>query len=162
MIAKAKRSRGITHWLIVESPGNWEADRKRGFTSLGVSERFRRAASSMRKGDILISYVSKAGAFADLRRVESDAPKQASDSGGYDRLFPLEVKTSSVIALERGQWISVKELLEDLEFTRGKPNWSWVFRTSIKLLDEADGKRLAAEVRKAARGVKRGNRESQS
>lgn len=150
MVKKAVPGSAPSYWLIVEAPKNWEADQKRGFSSLGVSDHFRSTAASMKKGDVLISYVSKAGAFADARTVESDDLAKGDESRGYDRSFPWEVKTSSLVALDREHWIGVKELLEKLKLTRGKPNWSWVFRTSIKRIEAVDGKLLVTLIRRAA------------
>jgi len=138
--------------MIVESPQNWESDRQVRFSGLGVSERFQRAASSMRMGDILITYVAKGGGFADVRSVESDTLERASDASRYDREFEFRLPTRPVVTLNRHQWIPVKGLLDGLEMTRGKKNWSWVFRTSVKALSEVDGKRLVSEIRRAAKG----------
>ena len=142
---------GSRYWMIVESPANWEADREREFRSLGVSKKFQRSASSIRKGDLLISYVSKVGGFADVREVESDELENADGSSHYDREFEFQLKTRSVVALERDHFVSVKPLLDDLLMTRGKANWSWVFRTSLKALEAADGRRLVSEIRKSAK-----------
>jgi hypothetical protein len=151
MVKKSTEESAPSYWLIVESPTNWEADRKRGFASLGVSDYFRSTAASLKKGDVLIAYVSKAGAFADVRTVESDELTRGNQQSGYDRSFPWEVRTSSLLALDREHWIGVRGLLETLQLTRGKQNWSWVFRTSIRRMDAADGKLLVIQIRRAAR-----------
>ena len=85
-----------------------------------------------------------------VRWVISDEVERADDVTEYDRHFPFQIRTRSIEALPRERWVDVKTLLEELEVTRGKKNWGWMFRQSIRELKPADGRRVVAEIRRAA------------
>jgi predicted RNA-binding protein len=137
----------ITYWLIVETPENWNADKNRSFSSLGISDRFKVAAQRMKPGDLVISYVSRAQAFADVRKVESSKPKRATRELGYDRPFQWEIGTAPLITLTRENWVGIHPLVEELELTRGKKRWGPIFLTAVRTLKSSDGSRLVSELR---------------
>lgn len=140
---------GPAFWLIVESRRNWEVDRSKAFRSFAVPARYRSAAHAMKPGDLIITYVSKASAFADVRRVRSSAPRQHASIGEYDRPFVWEIDTELVIALEPHSWVRAGLVVDELKLTRGK-NWGPIFLTSLKRLDPADGSLLVSELDRVA------------
>ena len=136
------------YYLIVERPENWEADRQNGFVSFGLKERNLRTAERLSTGDFLITYISGGvSCFSDARVVIGDKVAQALNVQHYDDMFPLIIKTAPDIVLSRENWVPVKSLLSKLEFSKGVENWRQLFRASIRVLNEKDGRILHEVIR---------------
>jgi len=138
------------HWLIVESPENWEVDRVNEFTSFGVHDRYRKAIGQMKLGDLLVTYVTKSSAFADIREIASAGARPMSDGSAYDRKFDLEVETRPLAILSPRFWVRASFLHDDLEITRGKRSPGLVFMTSVRRLPDGDGARIVKAIEHAA------------
>ena len=137
------------YWLIVESPQNWEVDRGNDFGSFGVHERYKKAIGEMSTGDLLVTYVTKVSAFADVREIASVGAKPISGDGAYDRKFDLEVATRPLTVLSPDSWVRASSLHDQLEITRGKRRPGLVFMTSVRRLPDEDGARIVEAIERA-------------
>lgn len=138
------------YWLLVERLENWEADSRDGFSKFGISDMRLALANQIRKGDLLIFYVSSGiSSFADVRRATANGARKLSVGGKYDTAFPWALSTEPVLTLERAQWVPIKGLLSSLALTRGKTNWTHMFRTSLRRMDPDDGSVIMAAMREA-------------
>ena len=105
----------------------------------------------MRPGDLLVTYVSKAAAFSDLREALSSAPKRADRDLGYDRELEWLIETKPLVALERDQWVDLHVLVDQLRFTSGKRNLGLLFLTSLRQISSEDGEIIVSAIRTAGR-----------
>jgi hypothetical protein len=150
MVVPSADSGSPRYWLIVERPANWQVDKARGFCSFAVTDRYRTAVHEMKSGDIIVTYVSRMSAFADVRRVCTSRPRQITgEERGYDRQLDWEIDTELVVALEPGHWLRVGLLVDELGLTRGK-NWGPIFLTSLRRLDNSDGSYIAGQIQRRA------------
>lgn len=139
------------YWMIVERLENWEADASDGFRRFGIPERSLKSARRMRKGDLLICYVSSGiSAFSDLREIVEDAPKPSRRDDRYDTAFPYHVATAPRLILPRPLWVRVHDIIEDVGFLGGRGDWRQLMRLSIRELSEHDGGVISGRLRRAA------------
>ncbi len=133
----------MQYWIIVERLENWKADKKDNFTKFGLKNRNRQVASSIEKGDILISYISsRISSFADIREATASGVAHLKSEDDYDTAFELYVATSPKLVLDRPKWLPVKEIVTSLELTMERKEWASLFRTSLRKLSEKDGRFL--------------------
>lgn len=124
------------NWLLVERYNNWKVDQSNAFSFLGISLKKVNTVNRMKKGDILITYVSGIKAFADIRKIESTDLIKLKIQYDYDEPFSLAIKTSPITILNENDWLSVYDALEKLSFTKGKKRWSNYFYHQLKLIKD--------------------------
>lgn len=138
-------------WLVVERKENWDNDQQRGFALMGFPEKYQRRVASFREGDLLFIYVASGhSCIADVRAVVEVEPKKQW-SLEWDDIFPVRVKTRSVVALKEGRWVNIRPLIDRLEISRGRGDWRQCFRHALRRLSAADAQVLLAECKNAAR-----------
>lgn len=137
-------------WLIVERLENWEVDKANNFSFFGLSERYRKTASEIKKDDLVFCYVSSGiSAFSDIRLV-SDATLRQLKTQSYNSAFANCFATAPVLVLARDKWIPIKDVEEELDLTRGQANWRSKLQTSIRRLSPHDATLLRGKLEEAA------------
>lgn len=132
-------SLGRSHWLLVERLENWLLDEKRLFTEFGLPDRKMRMGSEIKKGDLLIFYVSDGiSSLADIREAQLDGIAKLPFGGDYDTPYPWRVRTSPFLTLPRTRWVPFKPLLGSLTFTREHTDWRQIMRNSLRRLADVD------------------------
>jgi predicted RNA-binding protein len=141
----------VTYWIVVGSPENYEIARERGFDMFGFKSTRRRESAEMKPGDKLVFYltgVMKFGGVADVTSevYEDHTPVFKSEKKpGED--YPFRVKTKADRALDRDQWVDVKEMAPRLEFTsRRGDHWRLAFQGNLHQISEVDYKLISDEV----------------
>jgi hypothetical protein len=141
-------------WLIIERLENWKVDKTNGFSFFGLSSRHHKFASEIRKDDVLYCYVSsRISAFTDSRVVQDaqiKTTRRATYRDFYDQTFAFYFVTAPLLVLPREKWVPIKELISDLDLTRGRAAWSALFQTSIRKLSTHDAAVLKSRLEKAA------------
>jgi hypothetical protein len=142
-----KQSGMQQHWLIIERPENWEADYRNGFSSFGLPHRYKNVASEIKDRDKVYCYVSRIGAFADIRVVLDAGIKQMKEDSFHDiysRNFAYYFTTTPLIVLPRDKWLPLSRLTSRLELTRDRTASSIraVFQRSIRKLSRVDAELL--------------------
>lgn len=133
------RRRAVAYWLLVERLENWEVDKREGFRRFGLPESKEVMARQIRKGDLLIAYVSSGiSSFADIRKAMADEPRKLGFGGDYDTAFPLAISTAPHLTLSRSNWVPIHSLTGRLSFTAGKGDWRQIMRTALRPLADAD------------------------
>jgi hypothetical protein len=141
----AQGSNAITYYLAVESYGNWEFDRKNGFSFLGISNRYSNLSSRVKKGDIVFMYVRRPrSSFADARRVIADGNYHERRACDYDVPLSTAIKTQPMLTLPVEKWVTYKAMAPKLSFI-GNPPRNSAMRQSFRKLESAD----AASILKA-------------
>ena len=139
-------------WMAVERLENWEADRATDFTMFGIPDRTRKRAQKIRKGDLIVAYVSSAiSCFADIRRITTPTIQKLGFVGGYDDVFPFCIRTESILVLDREAWVPIQGMLNDLSLTKGKTDWRQTVRNSFRILSEHDAERIIQAMKRSAR-----------
>jgi len=139
-----------TAWLVVERKENWDNDQQRGFALMGFPEKYQRRVATFKEGDLLFIYVASGhSCIADVRAVVEVEPRKQW-SLEWDDIFPVRVKTRSVVALQEGHWVNIRPLIDRLEISRGRGDWRQCFRHALRRLSAADAQVLLAECRNAA------------
>jgi len=129
----------MAHWLLVERKENWEIDRNEGFTRFGVSHSKLTLASQIKKGDLLIFYISSGiSKLSDIREAIESGTKKLSLGGNYDTAFSMQIFTRPYLTLPREKWVSVEPLVKQLSFINKRGEWGYTFRNSLRQLNEAD------------------------
>ena len=151
MKAPSKISGPRRWYLCIESAENWRADLQTNFTFLGVAARYEhRLRRDLKPGDRLITYITKAYAFADVREVTEGLTRLRCDTG-YAEGYPFKIGTRRIIANDPSTWVDVKQHLEALDLTRGRGRW-WrmVVRQTFRALSSEDGAYIQAQIEAAA------------
>src|SRR5919107_383636 len=82
-----------THWLLVSSPENFEASRRRGFDVAGMKSRHRKKAETVRPGDTVLFYLTGLKALGGLAAVTGtfyeDTEERIWDSKKPDEEYPF-------------------------------------------------------------------------
>jgi hypothetical protein len=135
---------------MVERLDNWLVDKHEGFRRFGIPAKKASLAKQVARGDKLIFYISSGmSQFSDIREATADGVTNLGAGGAYDTGYPLSLSTKPIITLEQDRWVPLKDLAEDLSITRGKKDFRFVVRASIRRLSEDDGSRIVSAVRKA-------------
>lgn len=144
----------MAHWLLVERLENWEVDRREGFLRFGLPENKRVLAGQIKKGDILIFYISSGiSKFADVREATADGTTKLAYGGDYDTGYPLSISTLPRLSLNRDKWVSLHGLVSQLTLTSGKRDWRQIMRTSLRRLDESDANIIIEAMKRASKGI---------
>ncbi len=137
-------------WIIIERFENWEVDEANKFSFFGLSNRYRNVASEIAAKDVIFSYVSSGrSAFADMRIVR-EAGLKTLKIQSYDSPFAFYFSTAPLLVLPRQRWLSIKEVVADLDLTRGRADYRPLFQTSIRKITEHDAKLLKRKLEQAA------------
>src|SRR5688572_16056410 len=122
------------YWMVVTSPDNFEATRKRRFTVQGVKSRHRAKAALMAPGDRICWYVTGVKGFVATATVrsamfESAEPIWRSDGKNPD-IYPWRVKIARDRVRPIAQAAPAEDLVPRLAFTRKWPraNWTLAFQ----------------------------------
>jgi hypothetical protein len=138
-------------WLLVERIENRAIDEREGFQRFGLPIRQERLANEIKKGDLLIFYISSGvSMISDVRRATSDGVHRLRHGGDYDTAYPLAVSTEPVIVLPRMNWLPFKSVVDRLPLTSGK-DWKHLMRRSLRRLSDEDAHILMNEVEKCLR-----------
>ena len=89
-------------------------------------------------------------AFSDSREVLENGIKPLRRMYDYDTTVSYCIVTQPFIVLEEIRWIPVKDILNELELTRGKRSWNFMFQTTLRPLSNHDGEFLLETMRKQA------------
>lgn len=137
-------------WLIIERIENWEVDAANSFSFFGLSDRYRKPAGQIEKGDLVFCYVSSGkSALSDIRAVQETGLKPLKVQS-YDSAFALYFSTRPVLVLPRENWVRIKDVASELDLTRGRADYRPLFQTSLRKLTEHDSKVLQARLEQAA------------
>lgn len=140
-------------WLIIERIENWQADKASGFSMFGLSSRYESTAASMAKGDAVFCYVSSGiSSFSDIRVITETQVRPRRGLVNYDSNFDYHLGTAPALILEPARWLPLKEVLNELDLTKGRKEWRQMFRTSLRRLTSHDATLLRARLE--ARAVK--------
>ena len=140
------------YWLLIERLENWRADERDGFRQFGLPDGRLKLGKEIKKGDMLIFYVSSGiGSFADIREALSDGVSKLPQGGRYDTAFPWRVVTRPYLSLPREQWVSMKSLADRLSLTAGMTDWRQLLRTSIRRISATDGDLIRAAMQQSAK-----------
>jgi len=130
---------GLTHWLLVERVENWRIDEQEGFRRFGLPDQKKRLADEIKKGDILIIYISSGlSMISDIREATVDGTTRLGRSGNYDTPYSVSISTKPLLTLPRKKWVRFNELIDKLSFTLGKKNWSQIMRNCLRRLSKED------------------------
>ena len=136
-------SGGGTHWMIVTSPDNYEATRRRRFTVQGIKSRHRRKAERMRPGDRVCWYLTGRQAFAATATIASEhfegtEPIWVSEKTGDT--YPWRFRISRDHALAPDDAVPATALLDRLRFIRKWPreHWRLAFQGNVHELGAED------------------------
>jgi hypothetical protein len=136
-------------WLIIERFENWEVDAANNFAFFGLSERYRKPAAEIAKGDLMFAYVSSGrSAFADIRIVVEPGFKRLKTQS-YDAAFSLSFSTKPVLTLPQSQWLKIKDVADQLELTRERKDYRPLLQTSLRRLSPHDAAMLERKMRDA-------------
>lgn len=136
---------------MVERLENWDVDRREGFIRFGVPGHKAAQAAEIKKGDLLIFYVSSGiSRLADIREATQDGTRKLPLGGNYDAAFPVYVSTKPHLTLERERWVPFRGLVDRLSFTQGRGDWRQIMRTSLRRLNEEDGHLLVHSMKTAS------------
>lgn len=139
----------MAYWFLIERKENWEVDRREGFRRFGIARSKISLAAKIKKGDLLIFYVSSGiSKLADVREANKDGIEKLPMGGDYDTAFPSCILTRPYITLERENWIPLRPLIERLSFIDTTKDWRQNLRNSLRLLSDADGALLLTSMRR--------------
>ena len=145
-----------THWLLVSSPGNFEASRARGFDIAGMKSRHRKKAEAVKPGDTVFFYlvgIKSIGGLAEVTGTyfSDDTHIWEGRKEGEEYPFRFPIKPVAIIA-SPADFVPVEDYLDALEYPLRWPrkNWTLAFQGNVHKLNEQDFEILAAAVRGAA------------
>jgi hypothetical protein len=138
------------HYLAIESFANWQFDRLNKFSFLGVSPRQVKRAKGVRKGDMIIIYVSKPkSAFADVRRVIADGTYHERRACDYELPLSDAIKTEALVTPPTETWLPYKDIAPKLSFV-GNPPRNAAMRQSFRVLSTGDAEKLINAIKAKA------------
>lgn len=133
----------MTHWLLVNSPENFERTRLRGFDVVGMKTRWRKAAAEVRAGDTVFYYLTGAMAIGGETRVTGQV-YEAHDiiwpCSHVDEHYPWRLPTELVTARPKDGYLPVRDFIQQYEYARKWPadHWTLAFQGNVHRLPEAD------------------------
>ena len=126
-------------WLIIERLENWQVDKSSSFSMFGLSSRYKSIADKIVKGDFVFFYVSSGiSSFSDIRVITETKKLPIRRSTNYHSNFDFYLATAPVLILDRSCWLPLKEVLDELDLTKGREEWRQMFRTSLRHLTPHD------------------------
>jgi hypothetical protein len=137
-------------WLLVERLDNWERDCADGFRRFGIPSTKKKLAAGIRRGDLLIFYVSSGvSAFADVREARTNGVRPMLRGENYETYFPWKILSRPILTLPRDSWVHIGTLAGDLSMTAGMKHWRTAFRSSLRKLEPRDADLILDSMRRA-------------
>ena len=152
-----------SHWMVVQTPENFEATLRHGFTTLGLKSRHRRKAERMAPGDRVLYFLSQRDAFPAVATVSStmfeDHRPIWSSSDQRPESFPWRVNIKPDVVLEPHEWLDAHQLAPRLLYVKRWPPelWPLAFQGTIHLLSSQDFRLVEHEMERlvGTRGSRR-------
>lgn len=144
------------YWIVVGSQDNMRIAQERGFDLFGFKSTRRKEVAQMQPGDKLIFYLTGIMKFGGLATVASEyfedhtpvfrSEKKASES------YPFRVRVQSDVILEPSQYLDVKQIAPQLQYTRKWPpeHWRLAFQGNLHRIPEEDYEFIRSLMREAA------------
>jgi EVE domain len=143
-------SNEISHWLLVERLANWEHDCANGFRLFGIPGSKKGLADKIRRGDVLIFYVSSGvSSFADIREAKEDGVQPMIRGEDYATKYPWKIISRPILTLARDRWVHMNSLAERLSLTSGMSHWRNAVRSSLHRLEPQDAALILESMRRA-------------
>ena len=133
----------MTHWLLVNSPSNFEITRQRGFDVVGMKTRWKKASTEVQAGDTVFYYLTGAMAIGGETVVTGDV-YEAHDTiwpcNHPDEHYPWRMPTKLVTARESDQYLPVKSFIADYEYARkwSPEHFTLAFQGNVHRLNNHD------------------------
>ena len=138
----------IGYVLVVESLGNWIADKEIGFSCLGISDRKKNFFENLSLDDLLLTYVKGKG-FLDIRQITSQKITKLGVKSHYpDGVWPWQIRTKLIAAVDVESAISPNDL-QHTKLCEGQ--WGQRFQNSGRFIDESDGRAIEKAIKDASR-----------
>ena len=132
-------------WIVVGSPENFEALRKRQFDVSAFKSSRKRQSEEMQPGDRLVYYLTGDVQFGGIVEVTGEAFEDHSDiglesEGKPDEDFPYRIQTKPVVVPEQGNYVEVREITDLLDKTRklGPKKLGMAFRGNLHKISDDD------------------------
>jgi hypothetical protein len=141
------RSAGLPleSWINVFSPETWQICGDHEFTLSAFPLSKRKTASSIRNGDLMFAYVTKAMCFMGvLEATGSIEIDMKSDIFGPPGRYPLMLPVRPRVILDDLRSVPLDKVGSRLTLMRGidKRNWPYALRTSPRRLSRKDSEFL--------------------
>lgn len=142
------------YWLTPERIENFEADMSLDFKVKGFSTRYRKTVAKIRPGDRFVIYISsRKSVVAGIVTAKSEYYEE--NDLVWDDFYDLRVSTEPYIVLSEDQWISFRDLVDDLNFIKNKRAWKVYLMNSIKRLSEKDYLFIESKVKRKYKNAER-------
>jgi predicted RNA-binding protein len=149
----------MAYWIVVGSEENMRIAEERGFDMFGFKSTRRREVSKMKPGDKLVFYLTKIMKFGGIAEVTSehfeDHTKVFKSEKKPSEDYPWRVKVKPEIVLSPEQYLDVKEIAPQMQYTKKWPpeHWRLAFQGNLHEIPQEDYRMLEGLMREAA-GVK--------
>ena len=147
----------MTYWIVVGSEQNMRIAEERGFDMFGFKSTRRKEVAGMQPGDKLIFYLTKIMKFGGLAEITSEYYEDHEKVFKSDKKpkedYPWRVKIKPEIILTPDQYLDVRELGPQMEYTKKLPpeHWRLAFQGNLHQIPESDYKMLAGLMKEAAK-----------
>jgi predicted RNA-binding protein len=147
----------MTYWIAVGSEENMRAAEARGFDMFGFKSTRRKEVAVMKPGDKLIFYLTKIMKLGGLAEITSEYYEDHEKVFKSDKKpkedYPWRVKIKPEIILTPDQYLDVRELGPQMEYTRKWPpeHWRLAFQGNLHQIPESDYKMLVGLMKEAAK-----------
>ena len=132
-----------THWMLVNTPENFERTRGLVFSIQGMKARHGKKAGRMRPGDRILYYLTGLKAFAATATVTSprfadSSPVWHSEKKG--ETYPWRVRIGPAVVPPPGRLVPADELAPFMEHVRKWPaeHWLLAFQGNVHEIPAAD------------------------
>jgi hypothetical protein len=134
---------GMTHWLLVSSPNNFETSRQRGFDIASMKSRWRKAAAEVQPGDTVLFYVTKVKAIAGEAIVKSEYYEDQTkiwESTKPGETYPFRFQIEMQKVRKPDDYLLVADFIDRYEYAKRWPakNWTLAFQGNVHRLQEQD------------------------
>lgn len=135
-LERARLALSQLKWLGVVTPESWRRLTGDGLSYTLLSQRYASIADTLRRGHQIAFYVTGVSAFCGVAEVTGVTQQRRTlwPQGA----FPFRVPLAAHVVLEPSSGIRVKTLLDGLQFIANKRSWEQYFRTTMRLLPDAD------------------------
>lgn len=147
----------MTYWIAVGSEENMRAAEARGFDMFGFKSTRRKEVAGMQPGDKLIFYLTKIMKFGGLAEITSEYYEDHEKVFKSDKKpkedYPWRVKIKPEIVLTPDQYLDVRELGPQMEYTKKWPpeHWRLAFQGNLHQIPESDYKMLVGLMKEVAK-----------
>ncbi|GAC1695255.1 MAG: hypothetical protein NVS9B6_00610 [Candidatus Limnocylindrales bacterium] len=140
--------------MLVTTPENYAATRRRRFTIQGVKSRHRRRAETILPGDRVCWYLVGVGGFAATATVSSGVFEGHDPiwvSSGRPDPYPWRFRIRPDVVRRADRAVPARDLVDKLRFTRPWPaaHWRLAFQGNLHLIPAADFAVIERAVRRA-------------